>query len=107
MGGILRPETVPALGCRWVAGAANNQLSHHAVAELLAERGIGYVPDFIANAGGLIAVAEQLNGWDAGRVRERVDGIGDVVRDLVEEARASGETTLAVALRRARARVAA
>jgi leucine dehydrogenase len=105
MGGILRPETVPALGCRWVAGAANNQLSHGSVAALLAERGIGYVPDFIANAGGLIAVAEQLNGWDADRVRERVDGIGEVVGGLIEESRASGETTLAVALRRARDRI--
>ena len=27
MGGVLRPETVPALRCRWVVGAANNQLS--------------------------------------------------------------------------------
>jgi glutamate dehydrogenase/leucine dehydrogenase len=107
MGGILRPETVPRLRCRWVAGAANNQLSDDSVAERLSERGIGYVPDFIANAGGLIAVAEQLDGWDADRVRERVDGIGDVVREVIEEARARGETTLRTALRRARARAVA
>jgi glutamate dehydrogenase/leucine dehydrogenase len=105
VGGVLRREVVPALGCRWVVGAANNQLSDDSVAVRLAERGIGYVPDFVANAGGLIAVAEQLNGWCAERVRDRVDGIGDVVRELIGEAWASGETTLDAALRRARARL--
>jgi glutamate dehydrogenase/leucine dehydrogenase len=73
------------------------------VAARLAEHGIGYVPDFIANAGGLIAVAEQLNGWSAERVRARVEGIRGIVRELIGEAWASGETTLATALRRARA----
>ncbi len=106
MGGILRPRTVPSLRCRWIVGAANNQLSDDSVAALLAEHGIGYVPDFVANAGGLIAVAEQLNGWAAERVCERVDRIGDAVRDLIQEARANGGTTLEAALRRANARLA-
>jgi glutamate dehydrogenase/leucine dehydrogenase len=103
IGGILRPETVPLLRCRWVVGAANNQLSDDSVADRLAEAGIGYVPDFIANAGGLVAVAEQLNGWRADRVRDRVDRIDEVVREVIGEAWASGETTLATAMRRARA----
>jgi glutamate dehydrogenase/leucine dehydrogenase len=103
VGGVLRPEVVPDLRCRWVVGAANNQLSDDSVAARLAEHGIGYVPDFIANAGGLIAVAEQLNGWSAERVRARVEGIRGIVRELIGEAWASGETTLATALRRARA----
>ena len=106
IGGVLRPETVAGLRCRWVVGAANNQLSDDSVADRLAELGIGYVPDFIANAGGLIAVAEQLNGWCAGQVRDRIDGIGDAVRELIEEAWASGETTQETALRRTRARLA-
>ena len=105
LGGVLRPGTVPELRCRWVVGSANNQLSDDAVADLLAERGIGYVPDFIANAGGLMAVAEQLNGWDPDRVAARVDGIGPLVAELIAEARARGETTLRAARRRAGARL--
>jgi glutamate dehydrogenase/leucine dehydrogenase len=106
MGGVLRPRTVPSLRCRWIVGAANNQLSDESVAALLSERGIGYVPDFVANAGGLIAVTEQLNGWDGDRVRERVEGIGDAVRELLREARESGVTPLEAALGRAHARLA-
>jgi glutamate dehydrogenase/leucine dehydrogenase len=102
MGGLLRPETVGALRCRWVVGAANNQLSHDGVAALLAARGIGYLPDFVANAGGLIAVAAQLPGWDADDVDDRVEGIGDAARELIRESRASGRTPLATALDRAR-----
>jgi glutamate dehydrogenase/leucine dehydrogenase len=106
MGGVLRPASVPRLRCRWIVGSANNQLSDDGVAGLLASRDIGYVPDFVANAGGLIAVSEQLNGWDVERVRDRVDRIGDVVRELIEGARAAGETPLDAAVRRARARLA-
>ena len=86
-----------------MVGAANNQLSDDSVADRLAESGIGYVPDFIANAGGLVAVAEQLNGWHADRVRDRVDGIGEVVREVIGQAWETGETTLETARRRARA----
>jgi glutamate dehydrogenase/leucine dehydrogenase len=106
MGGVLRPETVPVLRCRWIVGSANNQLCDDGVAGLIAARGIGYVPDFVANAGGLIAVTEQLNGWDAERVRDRVDAIGDVVREVLEAARADGATPLEAAMARAWARLA-
>lgn len=106
MGGVLRPASVPRLRCRWIVGSANNQLSDDGVADLLASRDIGYVPDFVANAGGLIAVSEQLNGWDVERVHDRVDRIGDVVRELIDRSQAAGETPLDAAVRRARARLA-
>jgi leucine dehydrogenase len=105
LGGLLTPASVAALNCRWVVGAANNQLASDAVAQDLADRGIGYVPDFVANAGGLISVAEELRGWDAARVGRRVDAIRETVRDLVRDA-LPGETLLAAARRRAMERIA-
>ena len=42
-----------------IAGAANNQLATALQAEQLAERGILYAPDFVLNAGGIIAVYYQ------------------------------------------------
>lgn len=105
LGGLLTPARAARLQCRWVVGAANNQLTSDRVAGDLADRGIGYVPDFIANAGGLIAVAEELNGWDAERVTERVDAIRETVRELARDA-LPGETLLESARRRAAERIA-
>ena len=56
----------PRLRCRIVAGAANNQLAADSVADLLAARGILWAPDFVANAGGIINIAEEQRGYDAG-----------------------------------------
>jgi leucine dehydrogenase len=106
MGGVISRHTVPALGCRWIVGAANNQLTDDGVADMLADRGIGYVPDFVANAGGVISVAQERHGWDRKRVTAAVEGVGDTVRDLIEESRVEGETTLVCARRLAAERIA-
>jgi glutamate dehydrogenase/leucine dehydrogenase len=106
MGGVISRHTVPALACRWVVGAANNQLTDDGVADLLAERGIGYVPDFVANAGGVISVAQERHGWERGRVSAAVEGVGETVRELIEESRVEGETPLACARRLAAERIA-
>jgi leucine dehydrogenase len=55
-GAILDERTIPQLRCRGVAGAANNQLATPDSAPALAERGILYAPDFIANCGGAVGV---------------------------------------------------
>ena len=43
-----------------IAGAANNQLAADAIAVQLAEREILWAPDFVANAGGIINIAVEL-----------------------------------------------
>ena len=65
------------------------------------------MPDFVANAGGLISVGEELVGGDAGHAAEAADGIGDVVRELIETARREGGTLLGAAGERARERLGA
>ncbi|HET6690738.1 MAG TPA: Glu/Leu/Phe/Val dehydrogenase dimerization domain-containing protein [Miltoncostaeaceae bacterium] len=106
MGGGLSHATVGRLRCRWVVGSANNQLSDEGVAGALHDRGIGYVPDFVANAGGLICVSQELEGADPGAAGAAVDRVGDVVRDLLAAAHADGGTPLEAAHRRAASRLA-
>ncbi len=60
LGGVLDHDTVPALRCRAVAGAANNQLASDDLAADLHARGVLWVPDFVANAGGIINIAVEL-----------------------------------------------
>jgi leucine dehydrogenase len=108
LGGVLNDETVPLLRARAIAGAANNQLAHEAVSEQLASRGILWVPDFVANAGGVVNIAVELEpeGYDTGRAETRVRAIADTVRTVLDHADATGATPLAAALEIARRRVA-
>ena len=107
LGGVLDEETVPALRCRAIAGAANNQLASDDVGELLAARDILWVPDFVANAGGVVNIAVEL---EPRRLRhrprrDRVRAIGDTVRTVLDHADANGTTPLAAAMEIARRRV--
>ena len=107
LGGILDHETVPRLRCRIVAGAANNQLADESVADLLAARDILWAPDFVANAGGIINIAEELDGYDAAAARRRVRRIGEITARDLRRAEAGAVTPLTAAMDLARARLAA
>jgi leucine dehydrogenase len=97
LGGVLDDTTVTQLGAGIVCGAANNQLAHDALAGELAHRGIDYVPDFVANAGGLMRVAAELEGADGEGVQERIAGIEPLTRRILTEAAGLGITPLAAA----------
>jgi leucine dehydrogenase len=106
LGGIFNDQTVPALNCRVIAGAANNQLAAERIAEQLASRSILWAPDFVTNSGGLINIAEELDGYDPATARRRVQRIGDTVREIFDRAAADGETPLAAAMALAELRIA-
>jgi leucine dehydrogenase len=107
LGGTLNEETLPLLACRAIAGAANNQLSTEAIGASLAERGILWVPDFVANAGGIINISVEFEpeGYDASRAETRVRAIADTVRTVLDHAAATGTTPLEAALAVARRRL--
>jgi leucine dehydrogenase len=105
LGGVLNDQTVPRLRCQIVAGAANNQLAEDGVADLLAARGILWAPDFVVNAGGLINIAQELNGYDAAKARARVRAIGATLRKIFDDADAARVTPLGAAMELARRRL--
>jgi leucine dehydrogenase len=100
LGGVLNEETVPALRCRAIAGAANNQLGAESVAEQLTARGILWAPDFVANAGGILNISAELEpeGYAPERAEQRVRAVGGTLRTIFDEAEASGTTPLAAAM---------
>lgn len=105
LGGAVDEVTVGWLRCQVLCGAANNQLAHDGLAEDLEAHGVLYGPDFIANAGGLINIAVELEGYEPGRARRRVARIGDTMREVLERAEAGGVTSVAAAYALARARL--
>jgi valine dehydrogenase (NAD+) len=90
MGDALTDEVVDALTAKIVCGAANNQLAHPGVEKALEERGILYAPDYCVNAGGLIQVADELEGFSFERARQRAAGIFDTTLRVFELAASEG-----------------
>jgi valine dehydrogenase (NAD+) len=106
LGGALDDAVVARLRARVVCGAANNQLAHPGIDKLLQDRGVLYVPDYLVNAGGLIQVADELDGFSFERARLRVEGIFDTTLRVVALARAEGVPPAAAADRLAERRIA-
>lgn len=107
LGGALNEETIPALRAAVVCGAANNQLAHDGLDTQVYERGILYAPDYLVNAGGVIHVADELNGYDFDRAKRRTGQIYETTKEVLEHAAAEGVTPAAGADRVAEARMAA
>ncbi len=75
LGGAITTDNIDRLGCEVVCGSANNQLTRDVLADALADRGILYAPDFIANAGGLIHVFMEIEGYSEERAIALAEGI--------------------------------
>lgn len=105
LGGAINESNVGRLRCQIVCGSANNQLAHDGLADDLAAHGILYAPDFIANAGGLINIAVELEGYDANRARRRTAAIEQVMGSVLEDAKRAGVTPLTAAYELARRRL--
>ena len=91
LGAVLNDRTIPRLRCRLVCGGANNQLAAAAHDDALAARGITFVPDYLANAGGVIDFYQEVDRRPprgrAGSV-ERIRGItADVLQRAAPRAR--------------------
>jgi glutamate dehydrogenase/leucine dehydrogenase len=97
LGGLLTEDGVPGLRVGIIVGAANNQLAGAQVADALAAAGILYVPDFLANAGGIINIAEEANGYDRACALSAVGRIHDRTIAVLERAEAQGITPQAAA----------
>ncbi len=96
---VLDQKLAHEIPCQVVCGAANNPLTDAAAASLLQERGVLYVPDFLANAGGLIHLAVALEGGDAATTLERLQVIPDNLEEVLTAVRSEGGDTLSAAER--------
>lgn len=106
LGAILNDDTIPRLKVKAICGSANNQLldiDKHG--KLLADKGIVYAPDYIANAGGVINVADELIGFNEERALNKVKKIYDQMSEVFKIAKAENITTAKAADRVAENRI--
>jgi valine dehydrogenase (NAD+) len=92
LGGALTDRVVDVLTAAIVCGAANNQLEHPGIEKALADRGILYAPDFCVNSGGVIQVADELEGFSFERAEQRASGIFETTQAVFSLARADSVT---------------
>ncbi len=62
IGAIINDKTIEQLKCKIIAGPANNQLAEPRHGDILHERGILYVPDYVINSGGVINIIDDISG---------------------------------------------
>jgi leucine dehydrogenase len=75
LGAVLNEKTIPRLKCEIVAGSANNQLATPECGDELFKRKILYAPDYAINAGGLMNVSIELEGYDERRANRMIRNI--------------------------------
>ncbi len=75
MGAIINDDTLPKLKFKIVSGGANNQLKEDRHGAELKKKGILYAPDYVINAGGLINVYNELEGYNRERALRMTRGI--------------------------------
>jgi leucine dehydrogenase len=93
MGGVINDDTIDRLKVKVVVGAANNQLDHDRHGAWLADRDIVYLPDYVANGGGLVSCSAEWHGRGAEGVADDVRGIYDTCREILDVAKGRGITT--------------
>jgi len=87
LGAVINDETIPQFSCEIIAGSANNVLHREKIhARMLMEKGITYAPDYVINAGGLINVANELEGYNQERALKQAENIYEILLRIFETA---------------------
>ncbi|MFD2517893.1 Glu/Leu/Phe/Val family dehydrogenase [Salinimicrobium flavum] len=107
LGATINDITLERFKADIIAGAANNQLaddSKHGL--VLREKGIVYAPDFLINAGGIINVYAEIEGYGKKEIMEKTENIYHTTLEILNEADVKNITTHEAALRVAQQRIA-
>jgi leucine dehydrogenase len=89
LSGAITEENAARLAAKVVAGGANNQLASDAAGDILFSRGIVYAPDYVANAGGLIAVFDEFENqaYDRAQVEQAVARIPQTLEKIFAQSK--------------------
>ncbi len=94
MGATINDATINQLKAKVIAGAANNQLADEIKhGRLLKEKGIAYAPDFLINAGGIINVYAELEGYGKDEIVRKTENIYNTTLDIFNHSKKEDITT--------------
>jgi leucine dehydrogenase len=107
LGGVMNDETIANLKTQIVCGGANNQLVEPRHGDMLRDKDILYAPDYVINAGGLINVSLEMEGYNKERAYRLTGEIYNTMMSLFAIAKEEGLSTYRAADRFAEKRIAA
>ena len=105
LGAIINDETIPKLKCTIVAGSANNQLEENRHGKILHDKGIRYAPDYVINAGGLIAIYMEAKHSTPEEGIKKVEEIEEKIETIIAVSKENNEPTYEIANRLADERI--
>ena len=105
LGGTINEQTLPRLKAKIICGAANNQLANDAIGDEVQKRGILYAPDYAVNAGGVMNVSLEIDGYNRERAMRMMRTIYHNLGRIYEIAERDGIPTYKAADRLAEERI--
>lgn len=107
LGAVINDQTIPRLRVKVIAGGANNQLGDEEKhGRALVSRGIMYAPDYAINAGGLINVANELEGYSQERALKQAENIYSTILEIFQISAEEGIPSYEASRRLAEQRIA-
>ncbi len=106
LGATINDETINKIQAKVIAGAANNQLAEEIKhGKILRDKGIVYAPDFLINAGGIINVYAELEGYGKTEIMRKTENIYNTTLKILNSADENNITTQQAALKVAQERI--
>ncbi len=106
LGASINDQTIGRIKASIIAGAANNQLADELRhGKMLQDKGIVYAPDFLINAGGIINVYAELEGYDKKEILRKTENIYNTTLEILKMAQSGGITSHQAALKIAQQRI--
>lgn len=107
-GGMINSEFAKICRAKIICGGANNQLENRHVAQELMDNGILYVPDYLANSGGVLYVGSSYDishdvttdlslEWSHQLIKPKLEHIGKKVYDVLKLSRETNKPTIEIA----------
>ena len=94
LGGVVNDQTMDQFKCDIIAGGANNILDdedHHG--QILLDKGILYAPDYVINAGGIINISSELEGYNRQQAMNQTERIYDTTLSVLNYSEEHGIPT--------------
>jgi leucine dehydrogenase len=85
LGGVINDDTIEQFKCNIIAGGANNVLDiEDKHGQVLLDKGIIYAPDYVINAGGIINISSELEGYNREHAMDRTQKIYDTTLNILK-----------------------